>query len=522
MQNNYYYLRQLSAHLERKLTGWILAVCFSQEKDEVVLGFCRGQEEFYLKAVLRPDLACLVFPVDFNRARRNSVNLFEEIVNLEVTGVVQYENERSFALRFTRDYLLLFKMHGSRANLILFRGQEAIELFNQKLVADEALKPDTLHRPLEQTYGAFLQHNRQVMRLYPTLGKLVNGYLQDSGFGSLAPEAQWIMLQDVVKKLENPTFYITLLGELPTLSLLPLGDVQETTADPVEAANLFYSRYARISFLDREKREAVKSLLKRKAQTESYLAKTWEKLNELENETRHGQMADILMANMHQIPPFSESVELEDFYRNRTVRIKLKKDLSAQRNAEVYYRKARNEKIEIRNLEEAIARKEGDLAEITRHLTATDAFESTRELRKYLKENGLSGEKTADTPEQLFRQYEMMGFQIWMGRSARNNDLLTVQFARKEDLWLHAKDVSGSHVIIRHQSGQNFPDPVIRKAAALAAWHSRKRNDTVCPVTVTPRKYVRKQKGLPEGAVIVEKEKVVLVRPADWGDSIDN
>jgi predicted ribosome quality control (RQC) complex YloA/Tae2 family protein len=56
------------------------------------------------------------------------------------------------------------------------------------------------------------------------------------------------------------------------------------------------------------------------------------------------------------------------------------------------------------------------------------------------------------------------------------------------------------------------------RAAALAAYHSKKRNDTVCPVTVTPRKYVRKPKGLPDGAVIVEREKVVLVRPADWGE----
>lgn len=518
MQNNYYYLRQLSAQLERQLTGWTLAVCFSQEKDELVLGFCREQEEFYLKAVLRPDLACLVFPENYHRARRNSVDLMEEIVGRTVEGVLQYRNERSFALRLSGDYLLLFKMHGNRSNLVLFRGEEVVELFHHKLAADEALRPGTLHRPLEQTYEAFLRHDRQVSRLYPTLGKLVNGYLKDSGFGNLPPEEQWETLQKVVDQLENPVFYITLLDELPVLSLLPLGDVQEQTDDPIRAANLFYARYARISFLDREKRDAVRALLKRKTQSENYLAKSYEKLNELENETRHGQIADILMANLHQIPSFAESVELEDFYRSRPVRIKLKKDLSPQRNAEVYYRKAKNEKIEVENLENAIARKEADLEEIGRHLTAIEGIESLKELRKYLKEHGLADDKAPDTPEQLFRQYEYMGFQVWMGRSAKNNDLLTLQYARKEDLWLHAKDVSGSHVVIRQQSGQNFPEPVILKAAALAAYHSKKRNDTVCPVTVTPRKYVRKPKGLPDGAVIVDREKVVLVRPAEWKD----
>jgi predicted ribosome quality control (RQC) complex YloA/Tae2 family protein len=188
----------------------------------------------------------------------------------------------------------------------------------------------------------------------------------------------------------------------------------------------------------------------------------------------------------------------------------------------VYYRKSKNEKIEVENLENAISRKEAELAEINKHLQALEGIENLKELRKYLKEHGLADDKAPDTPEQLFRQYEYLGFQVWMGRNARNNDLLTMQFARKEDLWLHAKDVSGSHVVIRQQSGQNFPEPVIMKAAALAAYHSKKRNDTVCPVTVTPRKYVRKPKGLPDGAVIVEREKVVLVRPADWGQEMDN
>lgn len=520
MHNNYYYLRQLSAQLERKLTGWTLVLCFSQEKDELVLGFYHNKEEFYLKAVLRPDLACLTFPENFHRARRNSVDLMEEIMGCTVEGVVQYENERSFALRLSDGYLLLFKMHGNRSNLVLFKGEEVVELFHHRLAGDEALRPGTLHRPLDQSYEAFLRNDRQVSRLYPTLGKVVNEYLRELGFAQMPPETQWETLQRIVAQLDNPVFYLTLLDELPALTLLRLGDVQEQTDDPIRAANQFYFRYARVSFLDHEKREAARDLLKRKAQTESYIAKNYEKLDELANQTRHGQVADLIMANLHQITPFSESVELLDFYHGRPVKIKLKKDLSAQRNAEVYYRKAKNEKIEVQNLEEAIARKEADLAAINGHLQALEGFENVKELRKYLKDHGLAEDKAPDTPEQLFRQYEYLGFQVWMGRNARNNDLLTLQYARKEDLWLHAKDVSGSHVVIRQQSGQNFPEPVIMKAAALAAYHSKKRNDTVCPVTVTPRKYVRKPKGLPDGAVIVEREKVVLVRPADWSMDI--
>ena len=74
--------------------------------------------------------------------------------------------------------------------------------------------------------------------------------------------------------------------------------------------------------------------------------------------------------------------------------------------------------------------------------------------------------------------------------------------------------MSGSHVLIKHQAGKVIPKPVIERAAKLAAWYSKRKSDTLCPVTVTPKKYVRKRKGDPAGAVVVERETVMLVEPA--------
>ena len=106
-----------------------------------------------------------------------------------------------------------------------------------------------------------------------------------------------------------------------------------------------------------------------------------------------------------------------------------------------------------------------------------------------------------------------------MGKNAQANDTLTQKFGYKEDLWLHAKDVSGSHVLIKHQAGKNFPRDVIEFAASLAAYNSKRRNESLCPVIVTPKKYVRKRKGDPAGAVVVEREKVMMVVPLK---SVDN
>lgn len=514
MHNNYFYLRQVSAVLAKKLNGWQLLTAFSQDKDELVFEFLQDQTTFFVRATLKPDFVCLTMPDTFNRARKNTVDLFAPAMGKTVTGVIQYENDRSFAIQLDTNFLLLFKLHGNRSNVLLYADNQPVELFQNNIENDWNLQPETLHRLMQPTFEDFLKANQNPAAVYPTLGKLAAEYLDQQGFADKTAEEKWQQLQQVLQRLMHPAkYYVTNLRNLPVLSLLPIGDIQAETIDPLEAANRFFGFYATVTALVRERGAVVQALEKRRKQTESYLDKSYRKLDELLTETRNEQIANIVMANMHQIPTGIESVELHDFYHDHPIRIKLKKELSAQKNAEVYYRKAKNEKIEVGVLEKTIAQKEKELAGINKHLEKIVSFTNVKPLRNYLKESNLAIEESTPQPENLFKKYEYMGYEILVGKNAKNNDLLTREYAWKEDLWLHAKDVSGSHVVIKYQSGRVFPEPVIERAAQLAAYYSKRKNDTLCPVTVTPRKYVRKPKGLPDGAVIVDKEKVVLVEP---------
>ncbi len=103
-----------------------------------------------------------------------------------------------------------------------------------------------------------------------------------------------------------------------------------------------------------------------------------------------------------------------------------------------------------------------------------------------------------------------------VGKHAKANDELTLKVANKDDLWLHAKDVAGSHVVIRHQAGKNIPKTVLERAAQLAAWFSKRKTDSLCPVIYTPKKHVRKRKGTAPGAVVVEKEQILMVEPKNF------
>ena len=121
----------------------------------------------------------------------------------------------------------------------------------------------------------------------------------------------------------------------------------------------------------------------------------------------------------------------------------------------------------------------------------------------------------ADAPRLPYRRFLAAdGSEIWVGRSAKDNDALTFRRASGRDLFLHARDVPGSHVILRrpHKSDAPPPAEALADAAALAAWHSRARGEGVIDVLWTERKHVRKARGANAGQVSTAATHNVMVR----------
>jgi predicted ribosome quality control (RQC) complex YloA/Tae2 family protein len=295
---------------------------------------------------------------------------------------------------------------------------------------------------------------------------------------------------------------------------LPIGKVLETYNDPIDALNHFYQQYSGTYYLQKEKDEALKALLKKQAQTQSYISKSMQKLEELKTNSRHEEIANIIMANLHSIPQQAEEIELYDFYNNNQVKIKLKKDASPQKNAENLYRKAKNQKLELKQLEENILAKKALNESIVSQIKEVQETNNLKQLRRHVKNYNLVKESFKQEESLPYKEVYFDGYTILIGKSAKNNDLLIQHHAHKDDLWLHAKDVAGSHVIVKQKPGQNFPKNVIEKAAGIAAFHSKMKNDSICPVIYTPRKFIRKVKGTAPGAVRVERESVILVPPS--------
>ena len=106
------------------------------------------------------------------------------------------------------------------------------------------------------------------------------------------------------------------------------------------------------------------------------------------------------------------------------------------------------------------------------------------------------------------------GFQVLAGKSSENNDMLTMKYAKPNDLWFHSRGSSGSHVVLKVNSAQGEPSKrAIHQAASIAAYYSKMKNASSVPVAMTEKKFVRKPKGAPAGTVVLEREKVIFVEP---------
>ncbi|MCK6617541.1 MAG: NFACT RNA binding domain-containing protein [Cyclobacteriaceae bacterium] len=513
MHNNYYFLRQLTGALASRLTGSVVSQCFSQHVDELVLQFETAQGRFFIRASLQPQVCCLSFPDDVKRARKNSIDLFQEIIGCRVTMLNQFMNERSFGIELENNLLLLFKMHGNRANIILFIDLKPVKLFHNQLAQDYSIRPEGLNKSIDFSRTAFEKNLANLQQYYFTFGKPVWQYLATLNFYSKSTEEKWSLFNETIRLLQNPTYFIVKDQNAVHFSLLPVYEVTRSFSDPIMAINEFFMVHHATRTLMHEKQQAIHQLNKKIEQNRSYIDRNTAKLKELEHDNHFSAWADLLMANLTHLQAGAETVTVLNFYTNQPEVIKVKKEFSIQKNAEIFYRKAKNRQLEIQNLKEGLALKQQQVNVLEERLKQVQQADNLRTLRQLIKESNLIKTEKERTIALPYREVEFNGFKIWIGKNAKSNDELTQKYSYKEDLWLHAKDVTGSHVLIKYQAGKPFPKSVIERAAQLAAYHSKRKTDSLCPVTVTPKKFVRKRKGDAPGMVVVEREKVILVEP---------
>lgn len=242
------------------------------------------------------------------------------------------------------------------------------------------------------------------------------------------------------------------------------------------------------------------------------------------NRDKLRKKGDLLQANMYKMVRGQSFIDVEDYYdNNKIVRIKLSPTLNPSQNVQKYYKDYRRAKTREEMLTVQIAKAKAELQYISAVQESLGRAESERELTEirqelvdegYLKNRNPKGRNKALKllPPKEYTSSD--GFTIYVGRNNKQNDKLTLKTARNYDMWLHTKDIPGSHVIIVSDN-REITDTAILEAASLAAYNSKAKESDNVPVDYTIVKNVSKPSGAKPGMVIYVNNKTVYVTPKE-------
>ncbi len=300
---------------------------------------------------------------------------------------------------------------------------------------------------------------------------------------------------------------------------------EEYSAEECESMNLATEKYylskavkAHISERYEHIIQKVSTLLSRE---EGKLAVRKKELLDAQDSEKYNIAGTLLLSNMHKITKGDTSVEVDNYYEDGMPKltISLEPHLNPSQNANRYFKLYTKAKNAVIHLEGLIEQSENEIYFLSSQLcylknaqNASQAEEIISELVKHgtirLKKNQSVRKDVPSMPMKLmFGENEIL-----IGRNDRQNDRLTFKMANPDDIWLHTKDIAGSHVILRTNGGI-YPDEALDAAAKLAAHYSKGRDSGKTEVDYTFAKYVKKPAGAPAGKVIYTNQHTAYVVP---------
>ncbi|MCB9246400.1 MAG: DUF814 domain-containing protein [Flavobacteriales bacterium] len=489
-------LEILAKALNERLSGQTLNRIYSSSKNDLWLEF----NSIVLHLVFYRGRAYWLLSDSSQQPGGNKVPQFRPVHGAVLMRVEPHRYDRSYSFVFTDNFQLHFLHFGRNSKVVFTEDQVLAGIFpTTRFEADQEFSI----KPIE----------------------ISEHFLNDLAPDDLSEKLKFLN-ESQKNKLKLSTFFHSKDRELVwnqfvenELALYPRSEPGsgqiEWTSDPTDILSELdefarsYLRQQRFNDLQQELSRNISKELERKQAKFDSLQKS---LRQKEGALSYRQKADILMANVHRTDTTDE-LECYDFYHDRTVQIRLKSSLSIQENAARLYRKAKQEHREINEL---LSRKENLRTEIEQLKRSMEELESASDYRALSRlRNATHSKKDSASGSSSNRTILYQGYEIRVGGNSKQNEQI-LREARKEDIWLHVRELSGAHVVIRLNRAQNVPEHILEFAASLAAWYSKARNEQLAAVIHTRRKFVRKFKGAETGQVRVEREATVMVQPKFW------
>jgi predicted ribosome quality control (RQC) complex YloA/Tae2 family protein len=236
-----------------------------------------------------------------------------------------------------------------------------------------------------------------------------------------------------------------------------------------------------------------------------------------------------LVAEASKAPRGARSLQVTDWSTGeaRTIEVPLDPSKPARAQVEAMFQRARRLKQGAKVAEERLAQAERVLAAlgpIAARIAGAEGPEgidaaiaearalAPKDVKLEATTSGVRGASGQERSPPFRTFHARSGARVLVGRGAAHNDAVTFQIGRPHDLWLHAKDRAGAHVVVPLSKGHSCPPDVLADAAHLAAHFSDARDEAVVDVQYAARRHLRKPRGSAPGFVIVDREKVIAVR----------
>ena len=296
-------------------------------------------------------------------------------------------------------------------------------------------------------------------------------------------------------------------------------DSKETFDNLSELLDIFYQDKA-----ERDRVTQQSSDLIHRVQTEldkniKKLGKQEKELQATENAEEFRQKGELLTTYLTLVPNNKDSVELDNYYTNDKIRIALDKSLTPSQNAQRYFKKYQKLKEAVKHLTGLIQETKDTITYLESVETALNhaSLSDIEDIRDELVETGFVKRRTRDKRHKRKKPEQYLASDgktiILVGRNNLQNDELTFKLAKKGELWFHAKDIPGSHVLIK--DNLNPSDEVKTDAAELAAYYSKARLSNLVQVDMIEAKKLTKPTGGKPGFVTYTGQKTLRVTPTE-------
>lgn len=551
--------RAITEELENKIVRGKIAKIYQPTDSEIVMTVRNNSVNQTLLFSIHPTYARFHVTND-NFTNPKEPPMFCMILRKHLSGAIIEKIEQKgleriviFSIR-TRNEIgdisykqLIIELMGKHSNLILIDQEKGSIIDSLKHISysqnrHRSILPGQSYQsppdqqkfhPLELSSDQFIQKidfnsgkiDQQMLQMLEGFSPLITKDLASSV--ALGTNEQYqSMFEEVQHRLASHEYIPTIYKNgKEDFHVLPLTSKSNTENESFESVNqmldTFYSGKAERDRVKQQAKDLYRFIKNEKQKNERKLKKHQQTVQKSEHADEYQRLGELLTAHMHEVQLGDKQVEVIDYYDpdQKKVLIKLNPQKSPSENAQSYFKTYAKLKKSRQVMQSEMKRTDLEIQYLDQLLqqldvASTDDIEEIREeLREegYLKKQRQAKKKKKPQKPAPEEYISSDGTTILVGKNNKQNEYATMRLAHRDDIWLHTKDIPGSHVIIRDKQAS---ERTIIEAAQLAAYFSKSQQSSSVPVDYTSIRHVRKPNGAKPGYVIYDNQKTIYVTPS--------